>query len=87
MSQEVVAKVIARALGDVEFRSQLFSDPDEALSGYDLTEEQRASLNALEEETFDAFASEVEDRVSRAMIVIPGSIRMEISDVKRLFLP
>lgn len=66
MSQETVTKVITKALLDDEFRSQLFSDPDEALSGYDLTEEERASLSALQEDAFDAFASEIEERISRS---------------------
>jgi hypothetical protein len=66
MSQETVIEVIRKALVDEKFRSQLFSDPGAALSGYDLTEEERASLSALEEEAFDAFASEIEERVSKA---------------------
>ena len=72
MSQETVVEVITKVLVDAEFRSQLFAEPGAALSGYDLTEEERASLSALQEDAFDAFASEVEERVSKLMpIPIP----------------
>jgi hypothetical protein len=66
MSEEAINEVIRRALVDDEFRSQLFSDPEAALSGYDLTEEERASLSAMQEQAFDAFASEIEERISRS---------------------
>jgi len=72
MSQETVVEVITKALVDAEFRSQLFADPGAALSGYDLTEEERASLSALQEDAFGAFASEIEERVSKATpIMLP----------------
>jgi hypothetical protein len=65
MSQESVIDVISKAVGDTEFRGLLFSDPVTALTDYDLTAEERESLSALEEEAFDAFASELEDRISK----------------------
>jgi len=65
MSQEAVIDVISKAVGDPEFRGLLFSDPETTLADYDLTAEEHESLSALEEEAFDAFASELEDRISK----------------------
>ncbi len=46
MSQENLAKVIERASTDVAFRSQLQSNPETALVGYDLTAEEKAALKS-----------------------------------------
>jgi hypothetical protein len=66
MSQEGIVDVITKALVDAEFRSQLLAEPEIALSGYDLTEEAAASLSTIEEDAFDEFVSEIEERVSKA---------------------
>ncbi|HEY7061433.1 MAG TPA: Os1348 family NHLP clan protein [Chloroflexota bacterium] len=44
MSQEALTKVIERASTDAAFRTQLKSNPDNALVGYDLTPEERAAV-------------------------------------------
>ena len=44
MSQESLAKVVERASTDSAFRAQLQSNPESALTGYDLTAEERAAL-------------------------------------------
>ena len=44
MSQENLAKVIERASTDAAFRSQLQSNPEAALAGYELTAEEKAAL-------------------------------------------
>ena len=74
MSQQTVAEVIARALLDARFRSQLVVDPDAALSGYDLTEEERAKLGDLDENALEALASEIEERLSK-ILPVPIPIR------------
>jgi hypothetical protein len=80
MSQETVVEVITKALVDTEFRSQLLAEPAAALSGYDLTEEERESLTALQEDAFDAFASEVEERVSKVTpITLPLPVPPEVN--------
>ena len=67
MSAENVRKVIARAVSDGSFRERLFHSPDEAFSGYDLTEQERSSILAgLSREGFDTLSSDLGDRVSRA---------------------
>ena len=65
MSQEVVVEVIIKALTDVEFRAKLFTTPDEALSDYDLTEEEKKGLSSLQEDAFDEFASVLGERISK----------------------
>jgi hypothetical protein len=76
VSDDAVQEVIKKAVADVEFRSRLFSDSETALSGYDLTEEERASLSALDEGAFDALAAEVEERISRAGLLPDGRYRV-----------
>jgi hypothetical protein len=62
-----VQKVIARAVSDAGFRELLFRNPGDALAGYDLTAEERATiLGGLSREGFDASASDLGERVSRA---------------------
>ena len=50
----------------------LFNDPDKALEGYELTEEEASALKELENEHFDATAEDLEERVSRAGFGIVG---------------
>ncbi|MFQ5401406.1 MAG: Os1348 family NHLP clan protein [Anaerolineae bacterium] len=50
MSEQAVKEVIQRAVTDETFRALLFSDPAKALEGYDLTNEERATLEDLDEE-------------------------------------
>jgi hypothetical protein len=65
MSQEVVIDVIMKAMTEVEFRSKLFKDPDEALAEYDLTEEEKKGLSSLKEDAFDEFVTVLEERISK----------------------
>ena len=66
MSLESVQTIIGRAVMEAEYRELLFSEPDKALEGYELTEEEAAALKGLERENFDAVAGELEERISRA---------------------
>ena len=52
----------------------LFNDPDKALVGYELTEEEASALKELESEHFDPTAEELEERGSRAGVsfTVPG---------------
>jgi hypothetical protein len=49
-----------------EYRELLFDDPDKALEGYELTDEEAEALKGLEREKFDAVAGELEERISRS---------------------
>ena len=44
MSRDALTQALARASADAAFRSQLQSNPESALAGYDLTPEERAAL-------------------------------------------
>jgi len=67
--------IIGRAVTDAAFRDLLFAQPDAALGGYGLTVEEVASLNAIDFETLDAFASILDERVSQAaaLALLAGS--------------
>jgi hypothetical protein len=46
MSQDALSKIVERASTDAAFRSQLSSNPESALAGYDLTPEERAAVSS-----------------------------------------
>ena len=66
MSEEVVQFVIGRAVTDPEYRELLFKNPDEALDGYELSNEEVESLKQFEREKFEENLPELEERISRA---------------------
>jgi hypothetical protein len=66
MSLESLQTIIGRAVMEPEYRELLFGDPDAALEGYELSEEENSALTSLERETFDEVAGELEERISRA---------------------
>ena len=65
MSQQVVQNVIGRAVMDQEFRQLLFSDPDKAFAGYDLTEEEKAVLRQLDATEVASFAGQLDERITK----------------------
>jgi len=67
MSKEVVMEIIERANKDKKFRQELFKNPTNALKGYDLTDEERAALEGLDEENFDDFAGGLGDRTTKGV--------------------
>ena len=54
MSVKAVESVLSRAMRDTSFASLLFSNADHALTGYDLSEEEAASLKAITHADFEA---------------------------------
>ncbi len=66
MSVESVQQIVVRAVKEPEYKELLFSDPDKALAGYELTDEESAALKGLSREKFDAAAGELEERISKA---------------------
>jgi hypothetical protein len=65
MSTVAVESVIRKAVVDLEFRSLLLSNPGGALSEYDLSDEERASLSNLDTTLFNGSAEDLEQRLSR----------------------
>ena len=68
MSETAVRKVIGQAVIDMEFRELLFTNPDKALTGLELTAEEVTTLKGFKRDKFDEAATEMEERVSRAGI-------------------
>ena len=54
MSFQNVRTIIGKATVDRAYRDLLFSSPDKALQGFELSAEETASLKALSREKFDA---------------------------------
>ena len=73
MSSETVKQIIARAVAEVEFREQLLTDSAKAHEGYELTDEERALLQRLTPQEFDAVGGELEEWVSRAGVGRPSA--------------
>lgn len=59
MSQQALEAILGRCVMDDDYRTLLFADPDQALAGYQLTQEERAALLAVDAETLEAFAERV----------------------------
>jgi hypothetical protein len=78
MSSENVQEIITKAVTDEEYRDLLLSDPEKALEGYELTDEETASLKALERDEFEAAAGELDERVSRAAYIKFGEFRLDL---------
>jgi hypothetical protein len=72
MSKEALQAVIGKAVLDSEFREALFADPNQALEGYELTEEEVAALKAIDAETMESFAGSLDERISKAWIAGAG---------------
>jgi hypothetical protein len=71
MSHKVVEDLISRAVVDTEFREQLFSAPDKALAGHDLTPEERKALAEMSREKFDSSLGQLEElAVSGGIIAV-----------------
>lgn len=68
MSLGVVQKILGRMVAEREFRILVFTDPDKALAGYDLTKEEIKTLKGLSREKFDAAAANLDERVSMSAL-------------------
>lgn len=57
MSQNSVEHVIGKALLDADFRDMLLANPEQALSGFALTESEKKYLKRVDAETLDELAA------------------------------
>ena len=74
MSVDGTRKVVSRAVLEEDFRRQLFSDPDEALEGYDLTADEKSALRSIPAETIDNFANNLEERISLSLVAFGAEL-------------
>ena len=65
MSQEAVSQIIGRAVTDNEFRQLLFSNPEQALQGYDLTDDEKEALEDLKQEDLEDFSTKLDSRITK----------------------
>jgi hypothetical protein len=65
MTEDAVSQIIGRAATDAEFRNLLFSNPDQALQGYDLSEDEIAALRNLEQEDLEDFSTKLDARITK----------------------
>jgi hypothetical protein len=62
MSHKDVEQIVSRAVVDEQFRELLFTSPNEALAGHDLTADERQALQGLSREKFDNALGDLELR-------------------------
>ena len=68
MTQQAIEAVIGKAVMENEFREVLFANPDEALAGYELTDEETVALKSIDAETLESFAGALDERISKSVI-------------------
>ncbi|MBP8975074.1 MAG: hypothetical protein KBH93_14520 [Anaerolineae bacterium] len=66
MAKQDLTTIISRALTDEEFRALLLSDPDAALAGYELEEDEEKALRNLPADAFDKLTMDLENRQSKS---------------------
>jgi hypothetical protein len=66
LSHEAVQSVLERTLTDEAFRSRLFTRPEEALAGYELTEEEFSALTSLSIDPGEGDSTSLDERRSKA---------------------
>ncbi|MBE2221354.1 MAG: Franean1_4349 family RiPP [Anaerolineae bacterium] len=67
MSDTALKEIIDRATKDEKFRNQLFTDPEKALAGYELSDEDRETLENINADNFDQFAGGLGDRSTKGL--------------------
>lgn len=70
MSHKAVEAIISRAVVDTQFREQLFSAPDKALAGQDLTDEETKALSEMSREKFDSSLGQLEELAVGGIIAV-----------------
>jgi hypothetical protein len=65
VSQDAVSQIIGRAAVDAAFRELLFSNPAQALQGYNLTDDERDALNNLKQDDLENFSTKLDSRITK----------------------
>ena len=68
---EALEQVVDRAVKDSNYRDLLLNNPEKALEGYAVTDEERQMLSELTTDTFDEFAGGLGDRTTKGFL--PGT--------------
>jgi hypothetical protein len=73
MSREAFEAAIGKTIVEAEFRDLLLADPDQALAGFDLTEEEVSILKKIDSETLELLSGTLDTCIRK----IPYSRRGE----------
>ncbi|MDP8262331.1 MAG: Franean1_4349 family RiPP [Candidatus Ancaeobacter aquaticus] len=65
MSKQGMEKIFGKAVTDEVFRGQLLSDPDSALAGSDLSEDEIQAIKAMDKESIEKFVGGLDERISK----------------------
>lgn len=68
MSKTTIEQIIGRLVMDPEFRRQMAADRAQALAGFELTLDERASLDGLDLAELEGAATDLEQRVSKGLL-------------------
>ena len=63
MSKEAFEAAIGKAVVEADFRDLLLADPDLALAGFELTEEEKTILKKIDAETLDSLGDSLDARI------------------------
>lgn len=63
MSKEAFEAAIGKAIVEIEFRCLLLADPDQALGGFELTDEETSILKKIDDETLEALSDALDARI------------------------
>lgn len=67
---DALDQVVAKAVKDSSFRQLLITNPNEALKGFAITDEERTMLEGLNEDNFDKFAGGLGDRETKGSWIL-----------------
>jgi hypothetical protein len=65
MGEDAVAQIIGRAVMDDDFRALLLSNPEQALQGYDLSDDETEALKSLKQEDLEDFSAKLDSRITK----------------------
>lgn len=73
MSKQDLQAALDRAIDDEGFRQQLASDPHTALSGYNLSDDERSALMSADQGQLEQHLGPLDDRTSKSVMPLgPG---------------
>ncbi|MBN2100533.1 Franean1_4349 family RiPP [Candidatus Dojkabacteria bacterium] len=65
MSHSDVQVVIGRAATDAEFRRMLRENPEGALQGFDLSDQEMEALRSMDSEKLESFSESLDERLTK----------------------
>ncbi len=71
MSQKTIEQVVGKIILNTEFRDALLSNPEQALAGFNLTEQEKNYLKRMDAETLDQLADMLVKRNAQWQMGIP----------------